>query len=60
MVRIRLVPSNFIRCIQSPDSNCEALSKVTVDGTPNLAIQPQTKALAMVLAVIFVIGMTSG
>lgn len=26
---------------------------VTVDGTPNLAIQPLTKALAMVSAVIF-------
>ena len=42
------------------DSNCGPLSVVTVDGTPNRAIQPLTNALATDSAVIFMMGMASG
>ena len=59
-MRICLVPNNCMRCDHRADSNCDPLSVVIVDGTPNLEIQPLTKVLATVSAVILVIGMASG
>ena len=42
------------------DSNCRPRSVVTLEGTPNRAIQPLTKACATTSAVMAVIGKASG
>lgn len=42
------------------DSNCRPRSVVTIDGMPNLAIQPLTKAWATVSAVMSGMGIDSG
>ena len=56
---MREQPNSSIRCRQSLDSNCHPLSVVTDDSTPNLEIQPLTKAQVTVSAVASGMGMAS-
>ena len=59
-MRMRFIPSRCISCSHRPDSNWEPRSVVTVEGTPNRAIQVVAKASATVSAVMLAMGMASG
>ena len=54
------IPKSWLSWLQRLDSNCLPRSVITVEGTPNLAIQPRTKALATDSAVMSIRGNASG
>ena len=60
VVRIRLDPNSLVSSAQRFDSNWRPRSVVMVDGVPNHAIQPLTKASATDSAVMLVRGKASG
>ena len=60
MVRIRLVPSKFMRFCQRTDSNWIPLLVVMMVEMPNFEIQPLRNACIAVLAVLSGSGMASG
>lgn len=57
---MRLDPNSLISLSHKLDSNWRPRSVVTVEGRPNRAIQPLTKARATVSAVMSGIGIASG